>query len=106
MSTDRDPLKHYTTPGAEAAVAPNDGGSAYPWDERNDDGSYFCTHEGMTLRDYFAAKAMQGMLANPETCGAHTHSTRKERDECAYQRAEIAYALANAMLLARAGSTP
>lgn len=24
---------------------------------------YLCT--GMTLRDYFAAKAMQGMLANP-----------------------------------------
>lgn len=23
-------------------------------------------HSGMTLRDYFAAKAMQGMLANPK----------------------------------------
>jgi hypothetical protein len=27
----------------------------------------FETHnDGMTLRDYFAAKAMQGLLANPE----------------------------------------
>ena len=25
------------------------------------------TQEGMTLRDYFAAKAMQGMLADPNT---------------------------------------
>jgi hypothetical protein len=24
------------------------------------------TEQGMTLRDYFAAKAMQGMLANPK----------------------------------------
>lgn len=24
------------------------------------------THNGMTLRDYFAAKAMQGLLANPK----------------------------------------
>jgi hypothetical protein len=23
--------------------------------------------DGMTLRDYFAAKAMQGLMANPET---------------------------------------
>jgi len=23
-------------------------------------------HDGMTLRDYFAAKAMQGLLTNPE----------------------------------------
>lgn len=24
-------------------------------------------HEGLTVRDYFAAEAMQGILANPET---------------------------------------
>jgi hypothetical protein len=33
------------------------GGPAFPW------GAGFA---GMTLRDYFAAKAMQGMLANPK----------------------------------------
>lgn len=38
----------------------NTGGGAFP---RNVDGHYFM---GMTLRDYFAAKAMQGMLANPK----------------------------------------
>lgn len=32
------------------------GGPAFPWDGMGDD--------GMTLRDYFAAKAMQGRLAS------------------------------------------
>ena len=35
----------------------NTGGPAFPF------GTAFA---GMTLRDYFAAKAMQGMLANPK----------------------------------------
>ena len=43
--------------------------------------------EGMTLRDYFAAKAMQGMLANGES-GLQTLS-------------QAAYILADAMLAAR-----
>lgn len=30
---------------------------------------FYPTHEGMTLRDYFAAKAMQGMCAHPDTWG-------------------------------------
>ena len=34
--------------------------TAFPWTHDN----MTCT--GMTLRDYFAAKAMQGMLANPK----------------------------------------
>jgi predicted lipoprotein with Yx(FWY)xxD motif len=29
------------------------------------DGTHQGAYEGMSLRDYFAAKAMQGMLANP-----------------------------------------
>jgi hypothetical protein len=33
---------------------------AFPRDHAHDG------HNGMTLRDYFAAKAMQGMLANPQ----------------------------------------
>ena len=38
----------------------NTGGSAFP--------SPYDDDEGMTLRDYFAAKAMQGMAASPEHC--------------------------------------
>lgn len=44
---------------------------------------------GMTLRDYFAAKAMQGEMANPEA---------KFNAE---QRANWAYEIADAMLRAR-----
>jgi hypothetical protein len=45
---------------------------------------------GMTLRDYFAAKAMQSMNSRPDY-----------EDACAMVIAEDAYALANAMMKAR-----
>ena len=38
------------------------GGPAFPCHPGIDNPKY----DGMTLRDYFAAKAMQGMLANPK----------------------------------------
>jgi hypothetical protein len=47
-----------------------DGGPAYPtnnWQKFVPQSTGY--HEGMTLRDYFAAKAMQGMLANDIDCG-------------------------------------
>lgn len=72
------------------------GGSAFPWDERNDDGSYFCTHEGMSLRDYFAAKAMSTLIetmANAAMGGA-THPGKNAI-------AKFAYEYADAMLKAR-----
>ena len=46
----------------------NDGGSAFPSEGFPGD-SFFTTvppHRGMTLRDYFAAAAMQGMIAAGE----------------------------------------
>lgn len=60
----------------------NTGGPAFPW------GTGFA---GMTLRDYFAAKAMQGMLANQHQFVAD--------DQAMYAR--DAYVLADAMLKAR-----
>ena len=39
------------------------GGPAFPFIELDAAGSVYQQHEGMTLRDYFAAKAMQGMIA-------------------------------------------
>ena len=45
---------------------------------------------GMTLRDYFAAKAMQGLVENANWRGMPEHSLAKE-----------AYKLADAMLKAR-----
>ena len=47
-------------------------------------------HGGMTLRDYFAAKALQGMLA--ESGGGALHNTNLS---------EFAYLIADAMLKAR-----
>jgi hypothetical protein len=43
----------------------NDGGPAFPVWELNGKGQPEMTGFGMALRDYFAAKVMQGLLANP-----------------------------------------
>jgi hypothetical protein len=61
------------------------GGPAFP---QQDDAS---GSEGMTLRDYFAAKAMQAMLSSP-------HCPRGIKG---YTLAEQAYQAADAMLKAR-----
>lgn len=50
--------------------------------------------DGMTLRDYFAAKAMQGLLASPLCPSAFDPK----------QKAASAYAVADAMLKARDGT--
>ena len=42
----------------------NDGGQAFPFRDADGEGG-FMTFPGMTLRDYFAAAAMQGLLAYP-----------------------------------------
>jgi len=53
---------------------------------------------GMTLRDYFAAKAMQGMSANPED----VHDADLETyDEYVKEISRCAYLMADAMLEAR-----
>lgn len=36
---------------------------AFPFNEKNDDGTHFVTVGGLTKREYFAAMAMQGLLA-------------------------------------------
>lgn len=70
-------------------------GPAFPhWDGPS--GNCF---NGMTLRDYFAAKAMQGVLA----MGAETVDGRKlQHPKDSNVIAVIAYALADAMLAERA----
>ena len=49
-------------------------------------------HVGMSLRDYFAAKAMQGI------CNSRSHSDLKGH---AVASAKVAYEMADAMLKAR-----
>jgi DNA-directed RNA polymerase alpha subunit len=48
------------------SVKKDDGGSAFPSYVFTEDSRTGADNPGMTLRDYFAAKAMQGMLANPK----------------------------------------
>jgi hypothetical protein len=53
---------------------------------------------GMTLRDYFAAKALQGMSANPED----VHDADQETyDEYVEEISRCAYKIADAMMKAR-----
>ena len=59
--------------------------------------------EGMELRDYFAAKAMQGMNAN--TNDDHDIEVETYDEYCA-EIARCAYKMADAMMEARKASTP
>lgn len=77
-------------------MAKNNGGAAYPstWRARSDHGRGEVQerhNSGMTLRDYFAAKAYAAMIA-----GGHwpLNSSREEQ-------ANMAYKHADAMLVAR-----
>jgi hypothetical protein len=65
------------------------GGPAFPTEVWDSEGVPQHT-EGMTLRDYFAAKAMEGNLSNERTIGAK---------HC--EVALHAYTMADAMLAAR-----
>ena len=72
--------------------APNDGGSAFPRAVFAKDAAAITG--GMTLRDYFAAKAMQGLLASD---AEHGHA-----EEQIFQViADVAYQMADAMLAER-----
>lgn len=62
---------------------------AFPTKESNSWGNHY--HQGMTLRDYFAAKAMQGVFDSPIA------SSEAEKEYIAMH----AYKMADAMLKAR-----
>lgn len=83
----------------------NNGGAAFPRIEIKQIGDP-CYHQptkvyhsGMSLRDYFAGKALQGLLASM----AHPESTGSCL-ECYPKSAEQAYQIADAMLSAREGA--
>lgn len=70
----------------------NTGGPAFPYEERNGEGAPYKDYFGMTLRDYFAAKALNGLLA-----ASLMHEGVWKQNEVA----ETAYEIADAMLKAR-----
>ena len=73
----------------------NDGGPAFPVWELNGNGQPEMTEFGMSLRDYFAAKAMQGLLA------AQVHGFNDRPANGPF--ASMAYEMADAMLKVREG---
>jgi hypothetical protein len=66
----------------------NTGGPAFP---RPHSGATQYAQEGMTLRDYFAAKAMQASICDATRQPAYAYA----------DKAEYAYEMADAMLKAR-----
>jgi hypothetical protein len=80
----------------------NDGGPAFPCETygiRNGKETTIPTN-GMTLRDYFATKAMAGMLSSNETDLENTVSCNVAQSNLA----RAAYAIADIMLAAREAS--
>jgi hypothetical protein len=69
----------------------NDGGPAFPSPPSQHSNGFYSTGNGMTLRDYFAAAALQGFMA------AHTSGGCLVDD----LYAKYAYDLADAMLKQR-----
>lgn len=84
----------------------NNGGAAFPGEHSIRFGQTNDCNEGMTLRDYFAAKAMQGLISEPLQDGGTwlvTHIVGRENLSRGVTRnlAIAAYQIADAMLAAR-----
>ena len=65
--------------------------SAFPWKDYDGQGNVCDVYSGMTLRDYFAARAMQAYISDLD----FQHNMTKK------DYAEAAYKVADAMLKAR-----
>jgi hypothetical protein len=70
--------------------------SAFPWTV--DDGESVIGNKGMTLRDYFAAKAMQGLIAHEERAKQLSGANLGDFDE---RVAFAAFRYADKMMKAR-----
>ncbi|HBW9435786.1 TPA: hypothetical protein MFP15_08735 [Klebsiella pneumoniae] len=73
------------------------GGQAFPrqqWEYDGQNNVLQYQEEGMTLRDYFAAKAMQAMISNPSIID-------NDSDGAVNYAASASYKFADAMLKAR-----
>jgi hypothetical protein len=74
--------------------------SAFPW--MVDDGKTVTGNKGMTLRDYFAAKAMQAILPTYNTVDVFDDQTGDDDDPSFPELIAIdSYLMADAMLKAR-----
>lgn len=86
----------------------NNGGPAFPTENAHQSSASTWHHEGMTLRDYFAAKALQGdaasgdgFLTGPVEIKGHEAWAEKSWQDDIYSKAKLYYQMADAMLRAR-----
>ena len=78
-----------------------DGGPAFPRPAGWGKDAWYDGAKGLTLRDYFAAKAMQGLLSTSEGLNSVDKVAIVNKKDPLVATAEIAYAYADAMLKAR-----
>lgn len=83
----------------------NNGGPAFPASYYTDDGEW-AKRDGMTLRDYFAVKAMHALVVEPPwsdggMASVHSWSKGFKGSESCDRFAFAAYVMADAMLKAR-----
>jgi hypothetical protein len=71
----------------------NTGGPAYPVKTPMPGDNFETVHQGMTLRDYFAAQVIQGMYSN-----SNQYNTTYYTED---YKAKMAWSMADAMLKAR-----
>lgn len=84
----------------------NDGGSAFPQPSfPRPDCEIIWGDGGMTLRDYLAAKALSGQLANDDFMAATAKSCEGDRHHFARTVALTAFEIADAMLAEREKGT-
>ena len=76
-------------------MSKNDGGPAFPATSWTKDGDFLGENQGMSLRDYFAAKAMQGFMAGHIAYYGHENYWKPS------DMAGDAYQIADAMLAER-----
>lgn len=99
------------TPAKPTTKAIEDGGPAFPSlsemtafiDREGNKGHAATGPLGMTLRDYFAAKAMQGYMANMALLDAVTRTGEAKGLSAAETVSLAAYELADKLLAARTG---
>jgi hypothetical protein len=69
----------------------NDGGQAFPFEYDANNASSIVPHPGMSLRDWFAGMALQGMLACPQNYKFEDSGLDSGIDglsKCAYKQAD------------------
>jgi hypothetical protein len=83
----------------------NDGGPAFPSTEYNINGgnygggySIYDQHKGMSLRNYFATRAMQGIRSNEESMKNMVKMCNDHKIDLHTMIAEVAFAQADAMI--------